>query len=390
MINLNFEVDRVNILVNSIMEFVKISASDSSRIKLCIAHATNSNSFLQLMRNHERLNEILTSEEIEICREITLNKQIYGESFIEVVNNGYEFLNAYNYLEVFNTCISEYKSVAKEFSVTDFISKVEKKLPMFVGTMKKLMSTEEFENLYSITYDYKNKLENNWNNNKENISNFVEGITRKVFDKDAKVMVLPPIFEKGQTCTYKDRDIVYSHCFDPNVKNNELIELVYLTHEFMHSQGFPYLNRKDRVATKNLHGFIQYLADNELCNRLSMQKGIAYQYGDNPHHGIDNRTFLEMYPYFIGYLYRNEENPVECIENNMKKNIKFSAVKDENGNAKQLYSPIAIANYFRGKKNMSPYDFANLDFSKAIYDFGAERHKIAIHSKDQVKTGQEH
>lgn len=390
MINLNFEVDQVNIFVNSIMDFAKFSASDPSKIKPCIVSATNSNRFLQLLRNHERLNEILTLEEIAICREITLNKQINGESFIEVVNNGYEFLNDDNYLEVFNTCISEYKSVVKDFSVTDFISRVEKNLPMFIGAMKKLMSTEEFENLYSITCDYKNKLENSWNSNKENISNFVEGITGKVFDKEAKVMVFPPIFERGKTCTYKDRDIVYSHCFDPNAKNNELIELVYLTHEFMHSQGFPYLSSQDRTATKKLHGFIQYLADNELCNRLSMQKGITYQYGDNPHHDIGNKTFLEMYPYFIGYLYRNEENPVECIKNNMRKNVKFSAPKDENGNDKQLYSPTAIANYFRGKKNMTPYDFANLDFSKAIDDFGLERHKIAIHSKHQVEANQEH
>lgn len=209
MINFNFEVSKINILVNSIMDFEKFSASAPSRIKPCIVRATNSNSFLQLIRNQERLNEILTSEEIEICREITLNKQIMGESFIEVVNNGYEFLNDNNYLEVFNTCISEYNSRAKDFSITDFINRVEKNLPMFIEAMKKLMATEEFENLYSITCD------------------------------------------------------------------------------------------------------------------------------------------------------------------------------------KQLYSPSDIANYFRGKKSMSPYSFANLDFSKAIDDFGVERNKIAMHSKNLYRNIQE-
>lgn len=390
MINLDFQVSKVNILVNSIMEFEKISVSNPSRIKPHILNATNSNSFLNLLHNHERLNEILTSEEIEACRIITLNKEIKGESFIEVLNNGYEFLNDDNYLEVFNKCISEYKSQVKDSSIIDFINRIEKNLPIFIGAMKKLMATEEFDNLYSITCDYRNKLENNWNNNKENISDFVEGITGKVFDKKAKVMVLPPIFERGYTCRWKDRDIAYSHCFDPNAENNELIEMVYLAHEFMHSQGFPYLSGQDRTAKNNLHGFIQYLTDNELCNRLSMQKGIAYQYGDNRHHGIDNKTFLDMYPYFIGYLYRNEENPLEYIATNMRKNRRFSAIRDENGSDKQLYSPIAIANYFRGKKNMSPYDFVKLDFSKAIDDFGLERNKIAAHSKNQVKTNQEH
>ena len=102
MINLDFQVSKVNILINSIMEFEKISVSNPSRIKPHIFNATNSNSFLKLLHNKEQLNEILTSEEIEACRIITLNKELRGESFIEVLNKGYEFLNDDNYLEVFN------------------------------------------------------------------------------------------------------------------------------------------------------------------------------------------------------------------------------------------------------------------------------------------------
>lgn len=53
MINLNFEVDQVNIFVNSIMDFAKFSASDPSRIKPCIVGATNSNKFLQFLKEGE-------------------------------------------------------------------------------------------------------------------------------------------------------------------------------------------------------------------------------------------------------------------------------------------------------------------------------------------------
>ena len=117
-----------------------------------------------------------------------------------------------------------------------------------------------------------------------------------------------------------------------------------------------------KIQEKNYTGFIQYLVDNELCYRLFQAQGIPYEYGQNQHHDIDEGTFKNMYPFFVGYLYRNEENCIELIKENMDRNRAFSS--DKKGNI--LYSVEAIAEYFKRRLQITPYEFAGIDFNKEV------------------------
>lgn len=86
-------------------------------------------------------------------------------------------------------------------------------------------------------------------------------------------------------------------------------------------------------------------------------------------HDVDDKTFANMYPFFIGYLYRNEENIVSLIEENMKRNRRFSSKKDSKGEYHTIYSAEAISKYFKDKKDMTPYEFSNIDFNKDVEHF---------------------
>lgn len=392
MINIDFDVSKINILIHIIMMYQKIQERPEEKWDYSLFPAKN-NDFIQMLGNQERLKQILTSEQLELCRNVLTNKDFDNktskETFFSAICNGYEMVNDSNYQSVFKKCLKEYGN-------SEFRSELYEKLLVLYQAMEKLIDTDEFNRLYHDTCEYKDELNELWGKNKEYISSFVESITRVKINTTSKVMVLPPIFDEGFTSSGPNREISFSRCHD-NRSNNDLMELVYLTHEAMHSQVLTYetLEEQDRKIREkypnitdenfkkarkehrqNLHGFIQYLCDNELYSRLAEERGISYTYGENKQHGIEDETFYNMYPFFIGYLYRNEENSVECIKRNMWKNKSFLRKSER----KEAYSPLAIANYFRGRSEMSPYWFSSIDFNKEIEKMIAKDRKNELNN----------
>lgn len=387
MINLDFETSKISTLLQTIDSFKNILYREKNGIEnKYFTGPAKSNSFFKLITDKLKLYKILTQNELYACREMTEKKSFNGRDFVTIILDcGYEVLSDENFEKTFNTCLSEWKEYFEEekkrtpserhsqytdeqitYSL-DNIYHMLYKQQTFINALQKLMATEEFQDLYNTTLNYRKELESNWNANKEEISEFISKVTGIQAEGSSKVMVLPPLFDNGFTTR---NGIYYSRCHDDR-KNHDLMELVYLTHESMHSHVLPYLMDQEEETEKKLHGFIQYLCDNELFSRLASKRGVDYQYGENQQHDIDDKTFANMYPFFVGYLYRNEENPVKCILYNMIKNKKYHTIENKTGkHIVLMYSPDKIAQLFQGKKDLSPYDFARINFNLAEKLFG--------------------
>lgn len=353
MINIEFDSSKISVLLHTIMMYGKMSRSSNENDWNYSLSPAKSCDFIQLLNNPTRLGEILSNDELKVCQNILFNKEFKNQTLLEALFSGYDALDDSNYKEIINRCISEFEEHGFELSIS-------KQVTDLFHIIDKLLNTPEFSKLYKETLEYKEQLSKNWENNKEKISNFVGFIIGNNNDKHIKVMVLPPIFDEGITTQGSNRDVYFSRCHDDR-KNHEIMELVYLTHESMHSQILPYEEGQSLESVKNLHGFIQYLCDNELCARLCNEQGITYTYGENQQHHIKDETFKNMYPFFIGYMCRNTASPLNDVRKNMERNPNYSK---EHGVS--LYSPSKIIDFFKSKKNLTPYDFAELDFDLLV------------------------
>ena len=166
------------------------------------------------------------------------------------LNNWAGLINDENYKE-------QLESLLKDLNRFAFAQKIEGKLPMLLSCIEKIRNTKSFQSIYARTCEYRDGLKERWDANKKYISNYIESTTGIVSDETSIVMVEAPIVNNGSGFG-KSKHILFSRCHNQekeNTKLTELLELVYLTHESMHSHFLPYIEGKDENSRKKLHRF---------------------------------------------------------------------------------------------------------------------------------------
>ena len=88
----------------------------------------------------------------------------------------------------------------------------------------------------------------------------------------------------------------------------------------------------------------------------------------------DHELMAKMYPFWLGYRYRNADkeglNPVAEIKKAITRDREYYNSLPENSRKKQTYSiynfekldPEKISKLFKAKRAITPYEFAGLDF----------------------------
>lgn len=209
-------------------------------------------------------------------------------------------------------------------------------------------------------------LEQDWNRNKEFVSEFF----REVIGFNDNVNIDTFVSEKesgAMGCNGKIQ-------FGP--MGTEGKNVVYLAHEALHAKILPYLPEMKQEERNNIHSVIQYLADKELNFRLTGESYLALGA-----HEITRESMKNMYSFFLGYLYRNSESTEYRIRQAILRDYvasKKTEIQDSGLKGVQFLElvPKKIADYFTDKKDMSIYEFCKLDFTRESALFFVEEKSI--------------
>ena len=131
----------------------------------------------------------------------------------------------------------------------------------------------------------------------------------------------------------------------------------------------PYKTTMTQKEKEEFHAFIKFLTDKDVYNRLTGKSYLAIAtQNENP------EVMAKVYPYWLGYRYRNADKEGQDSAMEIAKAIardkKYFEKIPQNNKARKLYEkyefdkldPLKIASVFREKKAMTPYQFAKIDF----------------------------
>lgn len=304
-------------------------------------------------------------------------------------NNIYDTISklAHNSPESFRTAIASkvvYQYDCPEDSVDEIMSLV----PHCEGVLK----TEPGKRILRKTIEYKNRIENLWGRCEESLNRYIEEVvgTSNLAPNGKKVIVsvMAPIYnnqknsseEKGRAIFY------YSQAEARGVEqqeHNDAQTVGALFHEKVHETMLPYKLHMTKKQKDRFHAFIKFLADKEV---YSMITGKSYLDIDTPKE--NSELMAKVYPYWLGYLHRKDSNPIAQIQKDIdrdkaeyRKLPKTS--KKRNAYAEYEFDTLSaekIAQFFVGKKGISPYEFANIDFdNRSLVKYNkqkAEREKV--------------
>ena len=140
MINLDFEVDKINILIRFLN--VKNSLERSSDRGYPTEFIKN-NEFFKLLNNREKLFQLLSKDELMACKNALIPDGFkHGnrrESFFEILcSGGYEEINSDNYMNVFSTCLTEYQTYGDNYKLANDMAM---KMPSLQSAISKLINT---------------------------------------------------------------------------------------------------------------------------------------------------------------------------------------------------------------------------------------------------------
>lgn len=207
--------------------------------------------------------------------------------------------------------------------------------------------TQFFKNTIEETEKYLKKLEENWNNYLYMIEDYLEMITKsKIHNIKGKIYVIPNKYNSGESRLGAiDAEIIYGGM----TKDRKLeLDIVFLVHELLHNPILKYDNLNSINEIEKLHVIIQYIAEKELYYRMTK---IPY-FKNNNTYEKHKKLMLELYPYWIGYLYKDSINSLDDIRRALKRE------------GMTIYNPKKIYDFFKQEKIETPYDLIYIDTSK--------------------------
>ena len=261
----------------------------------------------------------------------------------------------------------------------DFLDTVDN----FVDDIINLAEDVEIKKILKDTVNYKNSIEAIWRGNEEQIMEHIYEILGNVPDKIGKVKIF---------VMYPN---VNTHRMYPSSKTDACLFLgkrgekdpnkiaAYLAHQLVHQPMFPYKASMTQKQREVFHGCIKFLADKETYSFLS---GNSYLDIVTEH---ENAVIMgKIYPYWLGFKYRNADkkglNPAILIKQDIDRDKAFYDSLPLNSRKRKMsstynfdkISPEKIAKFFYGKRWMTPYEFASLDFddvSKVYKDIDVKK-----------------
>lgn len=243
----------------------------------------------------------------------------------------------------------------------------------FFEDLNSLKDSPEIQEIVGKTVSYKNYIKNVWESHESEIMEHIKlvlGYEPEVVGS-VNTYVMYPNFDTHRSCQLTDKKI-YMY-FGKTAKKDETYEAKVasaLAHQAVHQPMLPYKQFMTKTEKETFHAFIKYLTDKDIYNMMS-----GRSYLDINTQNENHELMAKMYPFWLGYRYRNVDreglNPVTEVKKAIARDKDYFDSLPQNSKKKQLMSTYnfekldaeKIVNLFKGKRAMTPYEFAKLDLA---------------------------
>lgn len=270
----------------------------------------------------------------------------------------------------------EYKERLKsrmrvEYELTD---EELKGVERFLHDLTKLDTLPDIQEIVSDTKGYKASIELVWKENEQSIMTHIYNTLGYIPQNMGKVntYIMYPSFDTHRSCQQTPNST--SLFFGKRQENDPNKIISYLAHQAIHQPALPYKPTMTKKQKERFHAFIKFLADKDVYNYLTGKSYLDIVTQDE-----NAEAMSEVYPFWLGYKYRNMDkegrDPVVAIRKAIQRDKSYFDSLPENSKKKKLYAgyefekldPEKIANLFRERSYITPYQFAELDFdNKAL------------------------
>ncbi len=239
----------------------------------------------------------------------------------------------------------------------------------FVNDIISLSEDKDIKMILKQTNDYKNSIEMIWRSNEEVIMNHIYDILGYVPEKigNVKIFVMYPNVNTHRMYPSSKTDACLFLGKRGEKNPNKIAS--YLAHQLVHQPMFPYKSSMTKEQREVFHGCIKFLADKETYNFLTENSylDIVTEH-ENP------EIMGNIYPYWLGYKYRNADkkglNSTLLIKRDIERDKAFYNALPTNSRKRKMastynfdmISPEKVTKFFYGKRWIKPYEFAKIDF----------------------------
>lgn len=251
------------------------------------------------------------------------------------------------------------------------------KMDGFLEDLNHLKDSPEIQAIVGKTVSYKNYIKSAWESYETPIMKHIKAVLgyepEVVGNVNAYIMY--PNFDTHRSCQLSDKKIYmyFGKCKKNSEKEQDGIYeaklISALAHQAVHQPMLPYKSSMTKKQKETFHAFIKYLTDKDVYSEIS-----GRSYLDVVTQNEDHELMAKMYPFWLGYRYRNADkeglNPVDEIKKAITRDREYYNSLPENSRKKQVYSvynfekldPEKISKLFKAKRAITPYEFAGLDF----------------------------
>lgn len=242
-----------------------------------------------------------------------------------------------------------------------------------VPSCQSVLETEAGEEIIRQTVDYKNKIANLWGRCQESLDEYITQVVGEENlqnnGKLVEVSVRAPIYKNQKNYGEEKNKTIFFYSQSEPISNADrkkvdAYTVSALCHEKVHETLLPYKTYMTEKEKLRFHAFIKFLTDKEIYHMIT---GESYLDIDTVKE--NGEVMAKVYPYWLGYLHRKDSNPVAEIQQDINRDkLAFDNLSDPQ--KKKLYgsynfdklSAQKIAQFFVGRKAMTPYEFAKIDF----------------------------
>ena len=239
----------------------------------------------------------------------------------------------------------------------------------FLQDFHSLENEPDVKAIIGETREYRKSIERLWKRNERDILAHVHSILGYVPEKQGTVnaYIMYPNYDTHRSCQASGSKT--SFFLGKRGEGTENVILAHLAHQAVHQPMLPYKLSMSSSEKEKFHGFIKFLTDKEIYSTLSGESGLRIT---TPK---ENHTLMgKIYPYWLGYRFRNARKqglePAEEIEKRIAEDRAYFEALPAGSKQRKAYAAYEfdkldagkIADFFRYKKGMTPYEFVKLDF----------------------------
>lgn len=258
-----------------------------------------------------------------------------------------------------------------------------------VPDCQEVLKTESGKRMIRRTIEYKNRIENLWGRCEHNLDRYTNQVIGEANlapnGKKILVSVMAPIYNNERNSSEeKDKSIFYYSQSEARSReeqnHNRAYTIASLFHEKIHETVLPYKLYMTKKQKDRFHAFIKFFANKEVYHMIT---GKSYLDIETPRE--DQELMAKVYPFWLGYLHRKDTDPVGQIQADINRDRKAFNRLNKNSKKRKTYekydfknlSAVKIAQFFVGKKGMSPYEFADIDFdNRSLVEYDKKIDKV--------------